>query len=605
MHPSSLVPRLGIVVVGFFGLNLGCGVQPMVAPSTATPDAAVSSTAKTVAALEKEPATRVLACQGGERSDGKRTYYAVDYMTRKLQSYPSLAEYAGLESVSSCDEALAYVRAYDQYSKQKPKFESESDPKASANAATAKQRIVLPHLKVNGGDQLTNWGYPSQSNPTALPSPIVKITQVSWFASGELEPVRIKVGQNADGTPLYANEFGEAANYCTGTFLNRHWILTAAHCMAAVQLQSIWNNPPAPDGGPSLYIMDGGQPGDKYGVRVGVTSYMISWPDSVASGVYSETTDIFGVTAYQFPHESYDNVEQDESVPPSAAHYRGHTPDIALLYLPPWNGASYWLAADVSKGAAVYIKAEEDQVPNTLPFRIAGYGSSSGLGPDFRKLTGAAAPVDLTFADPTYPYGWDDPKLGKGGFGGALAVLQDGDSGVCHGDSGGPLYVDLAEDPFETPTIIQYGISTAMYQSPPAGDPGPPIYACSNAGNVNGWMRLEKTKELIAWINGKMGSGAIAKNASEQDLFNKCRPDKLKTVGNVYRCWGDPCSSSGDCPDGQTCVGAGMDLIEEREICHVCPLAPDIFHSCECVRGQCMRDPSKQAALDAGDEEQP
>jgi hypothetical protein len=607
MCNRSILSGLGILIGGLITLNSGCETQSEVAPTTGKPTAVVGSSAEPAAVLKKEPATRVLVCQGSENSAGKSVYYAADFMTRRLQRYPTFAEYAGLKSVSSCNEASTYVRAYEVYSKQKPNFEDETEPGTSTNASAVKQRSILPRTKILNGNQLVNWGYPSQSDDAAM-SPIVYISQVNWLKNGTLDPVRIKVGTDADGNTLYANEFGEPAGACTGTFLNRHWILTAAHCMAAVELQSVFSNPQAPDGGPYLYVQDGGQPGDPYALHQGPTSYVIWWPSHVAGEEFSERTTIYGLTAYQFPHPGYDNQEQDL---PTAEHYRGHTPDIALLYLPPWNQDDNWfLAPDVSKGSAVYIKAEEadGEIPTTLNFQIAGFGpnpvqldtiTKDDAGRVKRRLYGAPAPASLRLADSNFPYGK---------FGGALAVLGDNDAALCHGDSGGPLYVNLAEDPFETPKIVQYGIATAMYQQPPGEDKGPAIGQCSSSGNANGWMRLEKTKDVIDWINQKMEHApAIARDATQQQSFNQCKRVELPTVGWVYQCWGEPCSSSGDCEDDETCEDAGADLDKNLQFCNVCP-DPDPNkdqYGCACVKGQCVADPSKQPTLDAGPEEAP
>jgi len=136
-------------------------------------------------------------------------------MTRKPLTYPSLAEYAGLTSVTSCAEALAYVRAYDQYRGQHPDFENLPDPKAAQALPAESQRAILARLKVSHGTQLVDWGYPSATDPSAVQSPIVKITQVFWWAND-----RTAAFKDFQGCAL--NAFCERASSCTGTFINKN-----------------------------------------------------------------------------------------------------------------------------------------------------------------------------------------------------------------------------------------------------------------------------------------------------------------------------------------------------------------------------------------------
>ena len=80
MRTCRAVREVSCISALLYSFGVGCSGQPLVAPGTPRQRANL-----------KKPATRVIECQESERADAAYAYYAVDSMTRKLLTYPSLA----------------------------------------------------------------------------------------------------------------------------------------------------------------------------------------------------------------------------------------------------------------------------------------------------------------------------------------------------------------------------------------------------------------------------------------------------------------------------------------------------------------------------------
>lgn len=132
--------------------------------------------------VDEEP-TRVLQCDlpgytDGGAVAGARVFYAVDSMTRTLRRHPSLAAYARLKEVTSCEEAAVYASAYNEFAAKNPNFEDVADPQAAVDASGNPQAGVLPRLKIANGAHDIWYDFAS-----GAPSPVVEIVPMYWLAN--------------------------------------------------------------------------------------------------------------------------------------------------------------------------------------------------------------------------------------------------------------------------------------------------------------------------------------------------------------------------------------------------------------------------------------
>ena len=154
----SRVAAFTVAVQGVFLLNAGCETNP---PLTNFPlrDASPSTTA--LGNSGQKPgmfAGRVLRCEPNPAYPERYASFAVDYMTTELRNYPAFAEYAGLSSVASCEDALVFVHAFDQYAAAHPNF-YELPPETQSGSG---KKELVPQLRIAGGSQLIN-GSPPES----------------------------------------------------------------------------------------------------------------------------------------------------------------------------------------------------------------------------------------------------------------------------------------------------------------------------------------------------------------------------------------------------------------------------------------------------------
>jgi hypothetical protein len=481
--------------------------------------------------------------------------------------------------------------------------------------------------------KIIDWAFPTVAHPDSSPGPIVKITQVDWWPNGSQAQFMKTM---ADGTSHPANQFCEVAKSCTASFINRSWLLTAAHCMQNVNkmpatLGGPCQNPsqPAPTPGhPNAQTGDSQDWKPGYGPhdsRTGTAKYVVSWPvigdpgdyptDDVP-GIYSKQSDEYqahyGVDLYQFPNEDYDPAQfhhpeepEDEGIPTR----RG--PDVALLSMANWTSAAQYMAPDLDNEAAMHIAANLDEDFSGVTFLAAGYGVNPANNVDMlyggalnkTLMTWRSGPQDLA-ADPL-----KYQSLGRfGGFGSvSVAPTSPADLVACSGDSGGPLYAVYTPEAGEPRKFIVYAV---MSHTSHTGDqPAGGFPACPRPGlDTDYWSRLEADDRLIEWMNDVMAQSPVAKTEEEQKMYNQCQLTHDDVNGWYYKCWGAPCdgyekgvSHYDQCPDGQSCVGSGKQLNDQNRVCYGCPGRTDKVNSCSCIVGYCMWDAAKLSVADTDD----
>jgi hypothetical protein len=521
--------RIGCLASLF--IALGCVSQPLV---------------EETAADSPRLASRTLYCYdsgGVDAGAGDHAWYAVDSMTRKLRRFPALAGFVGLSEVSSCEDAIVYARAYDQFALQNPGFDVAASA-TNTEMAESNERHILPRLKIIGGNSDKLHSFPGK------PSPIVRLLPVSWLAND-------KQAQFTNAAGKLINQFCDPIVICSGTFISKYWILTAGHCLQHTEKLSVGANPRLPPPAPYPYCVngDGGQP-VSVGVKplAGTADYIIQWSSDTSDPFSKELTSPLGVHVRQVPFPTYGTtgvpITQDR--------------DLALLYLDPWNHIDGLLPPDTDHGQIASIKASPSAPVGSDGFYVAGYGVTPA-DPDNLLLMETAATNDITWSGP-----WARAGIPTTGWNG---------KGPCVGDSGGPLFrKTLQQAPYPL-RVVTYGVTSALYH----GDPSKPKFqGCTAVGDTVTWGRLEGDPEVINWINktkAKYGEGP-------------CREaDEKEDIGMTYRCWGKPCGGTQNltCDSGWRCVGAGAS-IRPSDTCdmRLCPQATNPNALCECVIGQCM-----------------
>jgi hypothetical protein len=604
---------------GFLTLPLGCMSRPLAQGSSPPMAAAPGKPEDLAPNLKDQAGTRVLRCAD---DDGSSALYAVDDMTRKLARFPSLAAYVGLVSVSNCSQAISYARGYDEYSGLNPGFEGRPDPKLSGRSPVADKDVILPRIMVKNGAKVTDWAFPTPEHPNTNPGPIVRISPAYWWPNGK-EVLLQKT--KPDSTKCFVDQFCECRTRCTATFINRSWLLTAAHCVRNVNKMPISLNDGAlaPDGKTMVkaYCQNKSVPvpgsdaaneetGDSQPFkptytpndpRIGYAQYLISWPSTYFYAGDSEPDFIsmsseenyYGVGLYQYPHPDHDPTEDCVRTrePEDCGTVQRHGPDVALLTMASWTTAAEYMTPDLDKEGAMYIAGKSTSGPGP---GVALYAAGYGDPPDNNAALYNGV-VNQSNGTVTFMPGWADTANGNmfGGYGRVyMNVTRDSQTVTCQGDSGGPLYSAFTPSSGQARKFIEY----AVLSSGSAGSDG-----CDTVGGSSSWSRLEADDRLIGWMNTTMSQYPVADNPDVQGKYNQCQPLHDSINGWYYKCWGDPCDdiegSALKCDELHSCIGSGKRLNEQGRKCYGCRTAGNWqAGDCSCIMGYCMWDQAKLAA---------
>src|SRR5262249_49587676 len=143
---------------------------------------------------------------------GEPEHYIVSSMNRTISHYPEVASAIAMQSVSNWDEARAFSLAADKYFADHPYFDK--------NLPVSSEALPVPP-------------------PPPNPAPVQEIFNGTPTGSD---------GQNPLPVVLISHSFGKNDKYinglpvvkrsttCSGTFITKNFILTAAHCFQDVAL---------------------------------------------------------------------------------------------------------------------------------------------------------------------------------------------------------------------------------------------------------------------------------------------------------------------------------------------------------------------------------
>jgi hypothetical protein len=501
---------LACAAIGFFAL--ACGSQD--AAPAVEPDSGY---------------TEVAIC--GTSFEGLPTeLFVFPAMNAKLAYYPDFASELGRESVSDCEGGRDWMRVYHAYKLEHPDFDADQplgDLFLTPDRLVEGPPPTLDVQKVLNGGAHTLGGYPNE--------PVVRLSR---------------------------SEGGES-EACTGVFIAKNWIATAAHCLKVVtpQGQPIPQVPFPPfdfeeDG---VEAADGRQ-GNPAARLYGYASWAIQWVS--ASGnfigsderatIFSRTNDIL-----QYPDPRYTGFIQGE---PGAVD---RDFDFALLYLdkdlydpllPPRVDSSPDPVTREHFGAAMRISVRPPRASDQA--FMEGFGGSTTP-----PLTGGELNPQ------------DSRLITVNNFRATVSSL--GEPVLCPGDSGGPLYrkanIGLVNAPEPAPILM--AVASGNGQAVDSD--------CAAPNDIMIWRNVDSEIEFIE---------------KAMQIWNG--PDficeKKQVAGGLEldyaECYGKPCGG----PTGQSCGANPPEFCsrpgEDLEIVTSCSTC-GAGGSCSCVVGQCLRTP--------------
>lgn len=434
----------------------------------------------------------ILVC-GDLDGHGRVTeWYSVPAMTNKLRHFPELARVARVKSVSNCAEARTFFDDYLEYNRTHPGFDEDE-----------------PHEPRN---------LPEPPKPDFVEEPTELTPKILNGTPSRLSPV---VG------------FSNVSGGCTGTFIARNWILTAAHCLAAVPA----NSAPTVHGYYSTTVTWAGDGGDPTkGPKPHTFQQVLQFWDDRYCG--------FRLNAPWAPH------------------------DVGLLYISKDHDG--YLPNDVpdpgSHADSPYLRVSlRSNLPQSNPV-IYGWGDTNGTI-NTRLRSGSVAAYSIQILNGLTQT--NDPNKGttEDLF---VALVPVGAPAPCHGDSGGPLVDHYVIDGVSQPVIVAVASGVS---------PNPTI--CAGSGSKVAWPRASGAEKLIRdsialyypqfSCRSGMTDATVAGGGIKDDFME---------------CWGTRCKIDTDCSnDGYLkCHHAGDQLTAAGQTCAAC----DSGGGCGCYWGQCL-----------------
>lgn len=503
-------------------------------------------------------------------------WYSVTAMNNKLRNYPEFARVSGMGEVKTCADGRAFFKKYREYQQLVPNFDwnepyidpnfPETDPPPLTEEDVRAAEGIGPKIKNGTGDRL---------------SPVVR---------------------------LYRNE--TLTSYCTGTFIARNWIITAAHCLLV-------------------------KPGFKRGVDQSAGAQLNGW--------YPYNIEFFGAQGKRERLVRYTNVRQymDPQYTGFEPEHPYHAHDFALLYVHhDHDGALPNVDPSASASGFPFMRvsmAERIVDVSSATFWGAGLINNDivttpqgGGDPvrtpqeagvtDSRLRRGSLAPYQVSFGLKPEPEKQLRVWRPDGMWGNApaprsvnakLFYTDTPSSNVavtCHGDSGGPLVEPwIVKDPngnqvtaYVTAGVLSehvfpsqrpcskdsdcVGISAVAACDVALHECYDPAKQCQDvAGEGQGWVANAFERPFI--------EGTIRK---WYQFGFQCTSGRRVDAGSgsltsdqFLQCWGKPClrtvcqnaSDPACCGANEYCSRPGSEL----KSCIECPGG-----GCGCIYGQCL-----------------
>lgn len=494
---SWLIRRVALAFVAIAALS-GCGNAESNADSSSTG-----------AEVEPIAADGVLVCGSRTTVDGhvEHEWYSVTAMNNKLAHYPDLASRTSLREVKTCTQAREIARVLADYQEERPDFdrdepidldalskETPPPPPAVDDAARLAASGSRQKIRNGTGDRL---------------SPVVRITGMGVHADQYPGPV------------------------CTGVFIARNWIATAAHCL---QTAKGWTYT---QGVPAAKVHKWYQYHVEFAREQGLADrdpeywYVLQYVDPRYIGFTQENRATHHDFALLYVIDSLDNGLPNND--PTASLSGAPLMRVGLKVSVDTNAATFWGTGPhdpVASGDPILVKG------SLVPY-AATFTSVVGATAEFRAQV---------------PAGSDVPW-------------------ICRGDSGGPLVdrynIRNPDTGVVEPQYVAAGLLSFFFDTTGAAIPDNVLCADATKYKV-GWTRLEEEKDLIEHWVSQWYTGFPCKEGRSEG----------STSVDFLQCWGKPCKLDSSCPDDQFCYHPGSQL----KLCSQCGAGS----SCDCIYGQCL-----------------